>query len=87
MANKTKGFLPNEETKHQLAPPKKTKYITPYYLEKSEIERVVEFEKNMTEHEIVKYRWADYLRTGVSVSHEDVKAWADSLRESADDPV
>ena len=39
-------------------------------------------EEAITERELVKSRWRKFLRTGKSIAHSDVVAWATKLQEN-----
>ena len=85
MAGATMGVRLNEDTQRRLEALGKARDRTPHYLMKTAVERFLEVEEALeTERRIVKSRWEKYELTGETVDHEDVKAWAASVRPSED---
>ena len=73
----------SEETRNRLEVLSKARDRTAHYLMKTAIERFLDVEEALeAEHRLVLGRWEKFELTGETVDHEEVKAWAASLRNS-----
>ena len=73
----------SEDTRNRLEVLSKARDRTPHYLMKTAIERFLDVEEALeAEHRLVLGRWEKFELTGETVDHEEVKAWAASLRKS-----
>ncbi len=85
MAQSTLGIRLDQETQARLKELGKRRDRSPHYLMKAAIEaylareEAIEAEKTLTAE-----RWDAFERTGETISHIDMKAWAKTLRRSAD---
>ena len=82
MSESTVGLRLNDETKDRLKALGQIRDRTPHYLMKEAIERYLKTEEALEEERaILRRRWEEYELTGESVSHADVRKWAQGLRE------
>ncbi len=84
MAKATVGVRLSEDIKRRLEMLSEARDRTPHYLMRTAIERFLETEEALeAERQLVRSRWEKYELTGETIDHEEIKAWADSLRPSA----
>lgn len=82
MSETTVGLRLSDDLKNRLKALGETRDRSPHYLMKEAIERYLETEEALEEErETLRRRWEEYELTGETVPHDDVREWAQRLRE------
>lgn len=77
MTSQTVGLRIDAETQTRLKKLAKARDRSPHYLMKQAVERYLSCEEAVeAEDQLLDERWQEFLVTGKSYSHEDVKTWA-----------
>ncbi|MEO1078957.1 MAG: ribbon-helix-helix protein, CopG family [Pseudomonadota bacterium] len=85
MPNSTVGVRLSDDTQQRLERLGQARDRSPHYLMEVAIEQFLDREEALeAERFFVRERWARYERSGETVAHADVRAWAESLGQPGD---
>jgi predicted transcriptional regulator len=80
MANPTVALRLDEQTVARLKKLGQRRDRSPHFLMKEAVEKYLASEESIeAERQLTQARWERFALTGEAISHEEVKAWADSL--------
>jgi predicted transcriptional regulator len=87
MPNPTVALRLDEHTQSRLKNLAQKRDRSPHYLMKEAVETFLALEESVeAERELMQARWDRFALTGEAIAHEDVKAWAEALSPTPQEP-